>query len=111
VECADRIAVMTEERVIEPIRLMGEYGSLSAVTVRVVAGRRLWDVTVRRLAPASGPQRYAWRAVEVDAAGEASVGGTEIDGADGPEAVVADPEAAYWCAVEAIAGAERPRGG
>lgn len=98
---------MTEERVIEPIRLMGEYGSLSAVTVRVVAGRRRWDVTVRRLGPGSGPQRYAWRAVEVDAAGETSPGGQEIDGAAGQEAAVGDPEAAYWCAVEAIAGAER----
>ena len=105
-ECEDRIAVMTEERVIEPIRLMGEYGSLSAVTVRVVAGRRRWDVTVRRLAPKSGPQRYAWRAVEVDATGETPPGGQEIDGAGGPDAVVDDPEAAYWCAVEAITGAE-----
>src|SRR5680860_799894 len=97
---------MTEERVTEPIRLMAEYGSLSAVTVRVVAGRRRWDVTVRRLAPASASQLYAWRAVEVDAAGETPSGGQEIDGADGPEAVVGDPEVAYWCAVEAIAGTE-----
>lgn len=101
-ECADRIAVMTEERVIEPIRLMAEYGSMSAVTVRVVAGRRRWDVTIRR--PGGEPQRYSWRAVEVDATGQPAVGGMEMDGAGGPDAVVEDPEAAYWCAVEAISG-------
>lgn len=102
-DCADRISVMTEERTIEPIRLMAEYRSLSEAAVRVAAAGRRWDVVVRRRTSSDGPDRYAWRALELDEAGERRPGGREIDGADGSDALVEDPEAAYWCAIEALA--------
>lgn len=103
-ECADRIAVMTEDRALEPVRLLRDNAALMAVSVRVVAAKRRCDVTIRRAGAAPAQPLFSWDVREVDADGTTVPAGLELDGASEAERLT-DPEEAYWAAVESIAGA------
>jgi hypothetical protein len=104
IDCHDHVNVMTTERALEPVRLLPQLGDLTAVTVRTLAGERRFDVTVRKLWPdgADAEPAYGWRAIEVERDGTPQRGGLVADhtGAGGPPD--ADPENAYWSAVEAL---------
>jgi hypothetical protein len=103
VDCADRITVQATEQTLDPVRMMAGLSVLSAVTVRELAARRRFDVTVRKRWPDGSrePPAYAWEVREVEESGEARPGGLELTSSAGDDAF-ADAEDAYWSAVEAI---------
>jgi hypothetical protein len=103
VDCADRITVQATEQALEPVRMMAGLPSLSAVTVRELAARRRFDVTVRKRWPDGfrQPPTYGWEVLEVEESGAARSSGLELSGSPADDAL-ADPEDAYWSAVEAI---------
>jgi hypothetical protein len=103
-DCADRITVQATEQTLEPIRMMARLAALSAVTVRELAARRRFDVTVRKRWP-DGPRQppaYGWDVREVEESGAARSAGLELSSSAGAAEAFGDPEDAYWSAVEAI---------
>ena len=106
-DCADRIAVLATERTLEPVRRLARRDASAGVTVRaLVAGRRL-DVTVRKVWP-RGPDRspaYGWEVREVEADGTGRPDGLELHGPPGAGEAGADPEDAYWVALDSVRAA------
>ena len=106
-DCADRIAVLATERTLEPVRRLARPDAPGEVTVRaLVAGRRL-EVTVRKVWP-RGPDRspaYGWEVREVEAGGAGKPDGLELHGPPGVGEAGADPEDAYWSALDAARAA------
>jgi hypothetical protein len=104
VECADRIATMATERTLEPVRSMARYDALSAVAVRARLGGRRFEITIRKAWPEGSerPPAYRWEVREVG--GDGRPGSDEevirVD-ADSAEKHSAEPEGAYWIALEA----------
>ena len=105
-ECADRIAVMTEDRALESVRLVAADGPLRAVTVRVVSARRRCDVTIRMVG-ARAAAGFGWHVIEVAEDGEPRPGGLRIERDAVSEDPAAGPEEAYWSAIESMARAGR----
>jgi len=104
IDCSDKINVMTAERALEPVRLMSELADLTAVTVRTLCGGRRFDVTVRKVWP-GGPDSdaaYAWDLCEAEEDGSRMEGGLTVDRVAADEPPSADPEDAYWSAVDEL---------
>jgi hypothetical protein len=104
VDCADRITVQATEQALEPVRMMAGLSLLSAVTVRELAARRRFDVTVRKRWPGGSrqPPAYRWEVREVEESGAARSGGLELSSSPAADDALADPGEAYWSALEAI---------
>ena len=106
-DCADRIAVLATERTLEPVRGLAGSDVPARVTVRaLVAGRRL-DVTIRKVwAPDSDRSPgYGWQVHEVEADGADRRDGLHLHGRPCADDFGADPEDAYWIALEAARAA------
>ena len=101
-DCSDRIAELTVERTLEPLRAMRAAAAVSAITVRVHSMKRRFELSVRRQWPrgTDAPPAFAWELAEVEVDGTPA-GGVRLEGSE----AVADPEEAYWIALEAIADA------
>ena len=106
-DCADRIAVLATERTLEPVRRLARPDAPGEATVRaLVAGRRL-EVTVRKVGPRD-PDRspaYGWEVREVEADGSRKPDGLELPSPPGAGDAGADPEDAYWIALDAARAA------
>jgi hypothetical protein len=104
VECADRIATMATERTLEPVRSMARYDALCAVTMRARLGDRRFEITIRKAWPEGSerPPAYRWEVREVGGDGRpgSDEEATRVD-ADLPQEHSAEPEDAYWIALEA----------
>ena len=109
-DCADRIAVLATERALEPIRGIARPDGPRSTTVRVLVARRRLDVTVRN-APPRDPDRspsYGWEVCEVEADGAVTPAGLHLDSRWPSFDSGADPEDAYWLALEAARAAVEP---
>lgn len=106
-DCADRIAVLSTERTLEPVRELARSDAPGGVTVRAhVAGRRL-DVTIRKAwlrDPTRSPS-YGWEVHEVEADGADTPHGVDLHSRPSTGDSGADPEEAYWSALEAARAA------
>lgn len=100
VDCFDRIAVRMTEIVLEPVRLMRENAQLSAVTLRTPSGGRRYAITIEKRFPdgASASPVYRWTLQEISEAGDPLADGRAATSAS----VHAQPEDAYWAAVDAL---------
>ena len=107
VDCFDRIAVQMTEIALDPVRSLGQSATLAAVTLRTPSRGRRYHITVAKFWPAGqgGAPVYSWTIAEVTAQGLPAAGGIQAACADHMR--YADPEEAYWAAVDALAGATR----
>jgi hypothetical protein len=102
VNCFDRIAVQMTEIALEPVRLLADRSMLNAVALRTASGGRKFTIAIskRFVDPDGKSPRYVWSVEEIADSGEVLEGGAQrtlpVDRA------FADPEAAYWSAVEAL---------
>lgn len=106
-DCADRIAVLATERTLEPIRRLERTDAPGGVTVRARVARCRLDVTIRKLSPRD-PGRsppYAWEVCEVEADGARRSAGLDLHSRPSAGDGGADPEDAYWIALEAARAA------
>jgi hypothetical protein len=110
VDCFDRIAVQMTEIALEPVRMLRERAMLAAVTLRTPSNGRRFNVTIEKRFPA-GPEHapvFVWSVVEVGLdAHRLSEGATAA--ASGPGQVYAQPEDAYWGAIDAICAIPREK--
>jgi hypothetical protein len=102
VDCFDRIAVRMTEIILEPVRLLRESAQLSAITLRTPSAGRRFAITIEKRFP-DGPESppiYRWSLAETTLEGDPLP--------DGPMAAApadqrfAQPEDAYWAAVDAL---------
>jgi hypothetical protein len=106
-DCADRIAVLATERTLEPIRRLAQPDAPGDVTVRARMARRRLDVTIRKVWPRD-PDRspaYGWEVCEVGADGARKPAGLDLHSRPSAGDGGADPEDAYWIALEAARAA------
>ncbi|MGB3327925.1 MAG: hypothetical protein WBA46_03165 [Thermomicrobiales bacterium] len=102
VDCFDRIAVRMTEIVLEPVRLLRENAQLAAVTLRTPSAGRRFAITIEKRFPdgTDAAPRYRWSIAEITAEGDALPDGmTAFDPTTDHHA---QPEDAYWAAVEAL---------
>jgi len=102
VDCFDRIAVHMTELALEPVRQLKERRMLGSVSLRTPSNGHRFLVTIAKRLPNgdSGAPVFVWDVMEISATGE-----TQMDGlASTCEAgtVFADPEEAYWAAVDSL---------
>ena len=102
VDCFDRIAVQMTEIALEPVKLLAMRSMLTSVSLRNSSGGRKFTITIaKRFAePDSASPRYIWTVTEIEPSGESLT-----DGAVRRlpvEQAFADPETAYWSAVESL---------
>jgi hypothetical protein len=102
VDCFDRIAVQMTEIALEPVRLLADRSMLNSVALRISSGGRKFTIAIsKRFAePGEKLPRYVWSVDEIDDLGELLAGGSRRSLPIGQ--AFADPETAYWSAVEAI---------
>ncbi len=108
VDCFDRIAVQMTELALEPVRLLAQRTMLASVSLRTPSSGHLFLITIaKRFPEAPGglgrhgvKPAYIWDVREIDQEG------TPIDGGERrrstPGTVHADPEDAYWAAVNGV---------
>ena len=103
VDCFDRIAVQMTEIALEQVRTLAQSSTLAAVTLRTPSGGQRYHITVSKFWPAgqSKVPAYSWFLVEVTEGGVPLTGGIQAASADHTR--YADPEDAYWAAVDALA--------
>ena len=101
VDCFDRIAVQMTEIALEPVRLLAERSMLNSVSLRTSSGGRKFTITIAKRFNDEDPDaRYVWQVAEIESSGE-----TLADGPDTSlpiEKAFADPETAYWSAVDKL---------
>ena len=109
VDCFDRIAVHMTELALEPVRQLKERQMLGAVSLRTPSNGRRYLVTIAKRFPVgeSSAPRYAWEVAEVGADGSPLPDGQRCGSPEG--AWVADPEDAYWAAVNGICEVQAAR--
>lgn len=116
VDCFDRIAVQMTELALEPVRLLAQRTMLASVSLRTPSSGRLFLITIAKRFPEASreaspmpPGRqgqggvkpaYVWDVQEIDQEGEPLEGGQQRRST--PGAVHADPEDAYWAAVNGV---------
>ncbi|MBA3421915.1 MAG: hypothetical protein H0U12_08500 [Thermoleophilaceae bacterium] len=104
-DCADRIAVLTTERTLEPVRGLARPDAPGGVTVRALVATCRLDVTIHKLRPRDSDRSpaYGWEVHELEADGASKPDGLDLHSP--PSAGDADPEDAYWSALEAARAA------
>jgi hypothetical protein len=101
VDCFDRIAVQMTELALEPIRLLAQRSMLHAVSLRTASNGRRFSVTVaRRIVDDEKSPRYVWQIEEIEPSGEVKPGGAAV--ALPIAQAFADPETAYWSAIDRL---------
>ena len=102
VDCFDRIAVQMTELALEPVRQLKERRMLGSVSLRTPSGGHRFLVTIAKRLPSgdAGAAVFVWDVREITATGETLAGGLGC-ACDG-EAVFAEPEEAYWAAVDSL---------
>ena len=107
VDCFDRIAVQMTEIALEQVQSLAQNSTLAAVTLRTPSRGRRYHITVSKFWPAGqgGAPVYTWAIAEVTDQGLPATGGIQASCADHMR--YADPEDAYWAAVDALAAATR----
>lgn len=100
-ECLDRIAVMMAETALRPVNLLREDSPLAAVTLRTLCTGYRFNVTIRKRWPEGQkrPAVYGWNACQVGEDGTSLPDGLQLDR---PSEAYADPEEAYWAALDAL---------
>jgi hypothetical protein len=109
VDCFDRIAVQMTEIALEPVQQLRLRPMLSAVSLRTPAGGRRFLVTIAKRYPQGEREapRYVWRIEEISAEGDVLAEG--ITAASEASTDHAQPEDAYWAAMEALAAVSKGR--
>ena len=105
VNCFDRIAVRMTEIILEPVRLLRENAQLSAVTLRTPSAGHRFAITIEKRFP-DGPNEtpaYRWSIAEITPEGEPMPEGISAQAAKDERC--AQPEDAYWAAVNALCDA------
>jgi len=84
--------------------MMARLSALSGVTVRELAARRRFHVTVRKRWPDGfrQPPAYGWEVREVEESGAERSGGLVLSSSAVADGAFIDAEHAYWSAVEAV---------
>lgn len=102
VDCFDRIAVQMTELALEPVRQLKERRMLGSVSLRTPSGGHRFLVTIAKRTPNgdSGAPMFVWDVQEIAAAGEPLVDGLAC--ACDSETLFAEPEEAYWAAVDSL---------
>lgn len=120
VDCFDRIAVQMTELALEPVRLLGQRTMLASVSLRTPSSGRLYEITIAKRFPEASREGsrvasseelvgqrqhgvkpgYIWDAREIDREGTPIDSGAYRQSTAG--AVHADPEDAYWAAVNGV---------
>lgn len=99
VNCFDRIAVQMTEIALEPVKMLEQRAMLHAVSLRTVSSGRRFAVTIeKRLDEDGKTARFVWKLDELTPSGESLP-----DGANAAlplEQAFADPEDAYWSAID-----------
>ena len=101
VDCFDRIAVQMTEIALEPVRLLAERSMLTSVSLRTSSGGRKFAITIsKRFGDDEKTPVYVWQVTEIASSGEPLSDGSD---ASLPVALAfADPETAYWSAVDKL---------
>jgi hypothetical protein len=109
VDCFDRIAVQMTEIALEPVHQLRQRTMLSAVSLRTPSGGRRFLVTIAKRFPDGEREapRYTWRVEEISAVGDVLADG--ITAASKTSKDFAQPEDAYWAAMDALAAATKER--
>lgn len=107
VDCFDRIAVQMTEIALEPVRMLSQRTMLSAVTLRTPSGGRRFNITIEKRFPEGieAAPRYCWSLLEVTVEGKPLPDGACRTSGDIP--TYAQPEDAYWGAVDALCTVQR----
>jgi hypothetical protein len=102
VDCFDRIAVHTTELALEPVRQMKDRRMLGAVALRTPSNGHRFLVTIARRLPHGdmGEPVFVWKVQEITPAGDDLPEGLAAAASAGT--TFADPEDAYWAAVNAL---------
>ena len=102
VDCFDRIAVQMTEIALEPVRLLAERSMLASVSLRTSSSGRKFAVTIAKRFDDDDEKspRYVWQVTETASSGEPLPGGP--DASLPIEKAFADPETAYWSAVDKL---------
>lgn len=116
VDCFDRIAVQLTELALEPVRLLAQRTMLASVSLRTPSSGRLFLITIAKRFPDAsreaspeepgeqGPRgvkpAYVWDVREINQEGAPIAGGEQRRST--PGAFHADPEDAYWAAVNGV---------
>ena len=109
VDCFDRIAVQMTEIALEPVQQLRQRPMLSAVSLRTPSGGRRFLVTIAKRYPQGEREapRYIWSIEEITAVGDVLAGGITATNAASTD--FAQPEDAYWAAMDALATATNGR--
>src|SRR5579884_2314401 len=107
VDCYDRIALQIAEMALEPVRLMRERSLLAAVAVRALRGGDRFTITIRKIWPEGmdRPPIYRWSLAQTDETGGERPDRLGLAAASARSGTYADPEEAYWAAVNALSAA------
>lgn len=116
VDCFDRIAVQMTELALEPVRLLAQRTMLASVSLRTPSSGRLFLITIAKRFPEASREAspmplvrqgqrgvrpaYVWNVQEIDQEGEPLERGQQRRST--PGTVHADPEDAYWAAVNGV---------
>ncbi len=106
-DCADRIAVLATEGTLERLRGLARPDAPGGVTVRALVARRRLDVTIRKVWPRDRERSpaYRWAVQEVETDGAPEPDGLDLHSRTSADDTGADPEDAYWIALEAARAA------
>ena len=100
VDCFDRIAVHMTELALEPVRMLADRAMLGAVSLRTPSNGRRFLVTIAKRITDDETVTYTWVVEEIESSGTIIVDGLRQEMPEG--VTIADPESAYWAAVDGL---------
>ena len=109
VDCFDRIAVHTTELALEPVRQLKDRRMLGAVSLRTPSNGHRFLVTIAKRFPNDDQEAaaFVWSVTEIAPSGDAIPGGLGCESP--PGTLFAEPDEAYWAAVDALCALTQQR--